>query len=125
MCSSILWMLALTGPNSTTWSQMRAMKRPSDVPPVVDSSVSMPAWLRIACASAALASAIRRHAGVETELSTTGGTSDGRFISKICDQVVEFGPVNASIHKIDEQIEIASLDVLKDVYRSTLEQLVR
>ncbi|HSC63500.1 MAG TPA: succinyl-diaminopimelate desuccinylase [Caldimonas sp.] len=75
--------------------------------------------------SAALASAIRRHAGVETELSTTGGTSDGRFISKICDQVVEFGPVNASIHKIDEHIEIASLDVLKDVYRSTLEQLVR
>ena len=39
MCSSILWMLALSGPNSTTCSQMRAMKRPSDVPPVVDSSV--------------------------------------------------------------------------------------
>jgi len=74
--------------------------------------------------SAALASAIRTHAGVETELSTTGGTSDGRFISKICDQVVEFGPVNASIHKIDEHVEIASLDVLKDVYRATLEQLV-
>ena len=66
-----------------------------------------------------------RHAGVETELSTTGGTSDGRFISRICDQVVEFGPVNASIHKIDEHVEIASLDVLKNVYRSTLEQLVR
>ena len=74
--------------------------------------------------SKALANAIRTHAGVETELSTTGGTSDGRFISRICDQVVEFGPVNASIHKIDEHIEIASLDVLKDVYRSTLEQLV-
>jgi len=73
--------------------------------------------------SAALAHAIRTHAGVETELSTTGGTSDGRFIAKICDQVVEFGPVNASIHKIDEHVEIASLDVLKDVYRSTLEQL--
>jgi succinyl-diaminopimelate desuccinylase len=75
--------------------------------------------------SEALANAIRTHAGVETELSTTGGTSDGRFIAKICDQVVEFGPVNASIHKIDEQIEIASLDVLKDVYRATLEQLIR
>jgi len=74
--------------------------------------------------SAALARAIRTHTGVETELSTTGGTSDGRFISRICDQVVEFGPVNASIHKIDEHIEIASLDVLKNVYRSTLEQLV-
>jgi len=74
--------------------------------------------------SAALAQAIRSHAGIETELSTTGGTSDGRFIARICDQVVEFGPVNASIHKIDEHIEIASLDVLKDVYRSTLEQLI-
>jgi succinyl-diaminopimelate desuccinylase len=42
--------------------------------------------------------------GLETELSTTGGTSDGRFIAKICPQVIEFGPVNASIHKIDEHI---------------------
>ena len=75
--------------------------------------------------SDALAVAIRRHAGVETGLSTSGGTSDGRFISRICKEVIEFGPVNASIHKIDEQIEIASLDVLKDVYRATLEQLVR
>ena len=47
-------MLALTGPNSTTWSQILEMKRPSDVPPVVDSSVSTPAWVRMACASAAL-----------------------------------------------------------------------
>jgi succinyl-diaminopimelate desuccinylase len=74
--------------------------------------------------SDALAHAIRAHAGVETELSTTGGTSDGRFIARICREVVEFGPVNASIHKIDERIEIASLDVLKDVYLATLEQLV-
>jgi succinyl-diaminopimelate desuccinylase len=74
--------------------------------------------------SDALARAIRDRAGVETELSTTGGTSDGRFISRICKEVVEFGPVNASIHKVDEHIEIASLDVLKAVYRSTLEQLV-
>jgi succinyl-diaminopimelate desuccinylase len=74
--------------------------------------------------SDALAEAIRRHAGVETGLSTSGGTSDGRFIARICREVIEFGPVNASIHKIDEQIEIASLDVLKDVYRATLEQLI-
>jgi succinyl-diaminopimelate desuccinylase len=74
--------------------------------------------------SDALAHAIRAHAGVETELSTTGGTSDGRFIARICREVVEFGPVNASIHKSDERIEIASLDVLKDVYLATLEQLV-
>ena len=75
--------------------------------------------------SEALARAIREHAGVETELSTTGGTSDGRFIAKICPKVVEFGPVNASIHKIDEHVDIASLDVIKNVYRATLEQLVR
>ncbi len=74
--------------------------------------------------SEALAQSIRSEAGVETELSTTGGTSDGRFISKICKEVVEFGPINASIHKIDEHVEIASLDVLKNVYRSTLEQLI-
>jgi succinyl-diaminopimelate desuccinylase len=71
-----------------------------------------------------LAAAIREHTGIETELSTTGGTSDGRFLSRICKDVVEFGPVNASIHKIDEHIEIASLDVLKNVYRATLERLV-
>jgi succinyl-diaminopimelate desuccinylase len=75
--------------------------------------------------SDALAQAIGDHCGVATELSTTGGTSDGRFISKICKEVIEFGPVNASIHKIDENIEIASLDVLKNVYCSTLERLIR
>jgi succinyl-diaminopimelate desuccinylase len=75
--------------------------------------------------SAALADAIREHTDVEAELSTTGGTSDGRFISRICREVIELGPVNASIHKIDECVEIASLDVLKDIYRATLERLVR
>ena len=74
--------------------------------------------------SDALAASIREHTGVVTELSTTGGTSDGRFISRICTQVVEFGPVNASIHKIDECVEVASIDVLKDVYRGALERLV-
>ncbi len=75
--------------------------------------------------SIALAAAIREHAGVETELSTTGGTSDGRFISRICREVVELGPVNASIHKIDECVDVASLDVLKNIYRGALERLVR
>ena len=73
----------------------------------------------------AVVAAIRDECGIEPEPSTGGGTSDGRFIARICDQVVEFGPVNASIHKIDEHVEIASLDALKNVYRSTLEQLVR
>jgi succinyl-diaminopimelate desuccinylase len=75
--------------------------------------------------SDALAQAIREQCGVATELSTSGGTSDGRFLSKICKQVVEFGPVNASIHKIDEHIDVASLDPLKNVYRATLEQLIQ
>jgi len=74
--------------------------------------------------SDALARAIRERTGVETKLSTTGGTSDGRFLAKLCAEVVELGPVNASIHKIDEHVAIADLDVLKDVYRATLEQLV-
>ena len=73
--------------------------------------------------STALTESIREHAGVETELSTTGGTSDGRFISRICREVVELGPVNASIHKIDECVDIASLDVLKNIYRGVLERL--
>ena len=71
-----------------------------------------------------LAGAIRERTGVATKLSTTGGTSDGRFLAKICAEVVELGPVNASIHKIDEHVAIADLDALKDVYRATLGQLV-
>ena len=74
--------------------------------------------------STALADAIRERTGVATELSTTGGTSDGRFISRICREVVELGPVNASIHKIDECVDVASLDVLKDIYRGALERLI-
>ena len=71
----------------------------------------------------ALQRSIREIAGVETELSTTGGTSDGRFISRICPQVVEFGPVNATIHKIDEHVTVADIEPLKDIYRRTLELL--
>jgi succinyl-diaminopimelate desuccinylase len=74
--------------------------------------------------SEAITQAIRSETGVTTELSTTGGTSDGRFISKICSQVVEFGPLNATIHKIDEHIEVATLDPLKNIYRKTLENLL-
>ncbi|MFZ9678338.1 MAG: succinyl-diaminopimelate desuccinylase [Quisquiliibacterium sp.] len=74
--------------------------------------------------SDALCGAIAQEVGVPTELSTTGGTSDGRFIASICPQVVEFGPPNASIHKIDEHIEIAALEPLKNIYRRTLESLL-
>ena len=68
--------------------------------------------------------AIREVAGVEAELSTTGGTSDGRFIADLCPQVIEIGPVNATIHKIDECVEIAALPKLSAVYRRILDQLL-
>jgi succinyl-diaminopimelate desuccinylase len=71
----------------------------------------------------ALRDAIGAETGIETELSTTGGTSDGRFISRICPQVIEFGPVNASIHKIDEHVRVADIEPLKNIYRRTLENL--
>jgi succinyl-diaminopimelate desuccinylase len=74
--------------------------------------------------SEALTDAIRAETGLTTELSTTGGTSDGRFIAKICPQVIEFGPLNASIHKIDEWVEVASLEPLKNIYRGVLERLL-
>ena len=70
-CSSTWWMLALTGPNSTT-----------------------------------------------------GGTSDARFIAKVCPQVVEFGPVNASIHQVDEHVAVADIEPLTAIYRRTLEALL-
>jgi succinyl-diaminopimelate desuccinylase len=72
----------------------------------------------------AISGAIQQVTGVATELSTTGGTSDGRFIAPICPQVVEFGPVNATIHKIDECVAVADIDPLKDIYRLTLERLL-
>lgn len=74
--------------------------------------------------SQALSDAISAETGLTTELSTTGGTSDGRFIAKICPQVVEFGPTNASIHKIDEHIAVEEIDPLKNIYRRTLENLL-
>ncbi|MDE2593291.1 MAG: succinyl-diaminopimelate desuccinylase [Burkholderiales bacterium] len=73
----------------------------------------------------AMAAAIKDVTGLDTELSTTGGTSDGRFIAQICPQVVEFGPVNASIHKIDEHVAVADIEPLKNIYRQTLERLLK
>lgn len=68
--------------------------------------------------------AIREETGINAELSTTGGTSDGRFIAEICPQVVEIGPVNATIHKIDECVEAAALPRLSAIYRRILEKLL-
>ncbi len=73
---------------------------------------------------AATRRAIRAVCGIETELSTDGGTSDGRFIAPTGAQVVEIGPPNATIHKIDEQVGVADLIVLTDVYERLLEELL-
>ncbi len=74
--------------------------------------------------SNAISEAISAETGITTELSTSGGTSDGRFIAQICPQVVEFGPTNASIHKIDEHIAVTEIEPLKNIYRRTLENLL-
>jgi len=71
----------------------------------------------------AVQQAIRAETALETELSTTGGTSDGRFIAQICPQVIELGPPNASIHKIDENVRLVDIEPLKNIYRRTLEHL--
>jgi len=72
--------------------------------------------------TAALSASIEAATGRRTQLSTTGGTSDGRFIASICPQVAECGPVNASIHQIDEHVAVADIEPLKDIYRGTLER---
>jgi succinyl-diaminopimelate desuccinylase len=68
--------------------------------------------------------AIREVTGVTPELSCTGGTSDGRFIADICDEVVELGPVNATIHKLNECVRVADLEPLSAIYRGMLDRLL-
>ena len=67
--------------------------------------------------------AIKAETGLDAVLSTSGGTSDGRFIAKICPQVIELGPPNASIHQINEHVRLADIEPLKNIYRRVLEQL--
>jgi succinyl-diaminopimelate desuccinylase len=69
-----------------------------------------------------ISSSITEVCGFKPNISTTGGTSDGRFIAKLCDQVVEFGPINESIHKINEHVDINTIDKLKDIYKLTLKK---
>ena len=73
----------------------------------------------------AVQQAIRDEVGLETTLSTTGGTSDGRFVADICPEVIEIGPSNATIHKIDECVAVADIEPLKNIYRRVLENLAR
>ncbi|MDP2142643.1 MAG: succinyl-diaminopimelate desuccinylase [Gallionella sp.] len=72
----------------------------------------------------AVAAAIKQVQGLDTELSTSGGTSDGRFIADICPQVIELGPLNATIHKINECVPVADLDALSEIYYLTLRKLL-
>jgi len=71
----------------------------------------------------AVRDAIRDETAIETQLSTTGGTSDGRFLAQICPQVIELGPPNATIHKINEYVAVADIEPLKNIYRRVLERL--
>ena len=72
----------------------------------------------------AVSAAIKQVAGIDTELSTSGGTSDGRFIADICPQVIELGPLNATIHKLNECVAVDDLDALSEIYYLTLVKLL-
>jgi succinyl-diaminopimelate desuccinylase len=73
---------------------------------------------------AATLAAIKEVTGVDVEVSTTGGTSDGRFIARICPEVVEFGPVNTSIHKLNEHVALDAVEPLRRIYERVLEKLL-
>jgi acetylornithine deacetylase/succinyl-diaminopimelate desuccinylase-like protein len=98
--SFTLWIERFTGPNSATSGHTSMMKRPSEVPPVQLTS------------------------GVTPDINCTGGTSDGRFIIDVCPEVAEFGPVNRSIHKVNEAVSIEEIEPLADVYRTAIEALL-
>ena len=68
--------------------------------------------------------AIREVSGIDTELSTSGGTSDGRFIAPTGAQVLELGPVNATIHQVDECVAVDALDTLAKIYQRILAKLL-
>jgi succinyl-diaminopimelate desuccinylase len=72
----------------------------------------------------ALRATIAEQTGVQAAVSTTGGTSDGRFIARWCREVVEFGPVNASIHKVDEHVLVADLPRLASIYAGLITRLL-
>ena len=73
----------------------------------------------------AASDAIRKVTGRMPDLSCTGGTSDGRFIADICPELVELGPVNATIHKLNERVLASDLEPLSDIYRGILERLLK
>ncbi|NCW74073.1 MAG: succinyl-diaminopimelate desuccinylase [Gammaproteobacteria bacterium] len=74
--------------------------------------------------TSATAKVIKAQTGIETDLSTGGGTSDGRFIAKLGCELIELGPINRSIHKIDEEVKIDDLPRLKDLYIGLMTELI-
>ncbi len=72
----------------------------------------------------AMIKAIQSNTNIEPELSTSGGTSDGRFIAEICTQVVEFGPCNATIHKLNENVEVKDIAPLSKIYQTAMKNLL-
>ena len=72
----------------------------------------------------AVGRAIKAVTGIETKISTTGGTSDGRFLADICPQVIEFGPTNATIHKVNECIRVDEIEPLRRIYQQILVNLL-
>ena len=73
---------------------------------------------------AAALAAINQATGLQAQLDPSGGTSDGRFIAQICPEIIEFGPINATIHKVDEHVAVADLISCCDIYRTIGEQLL-
>ena len=71
-----------------------------------------------------LSAAIQDVTGATPEVSTTGGTSDGRFVAEFCPEVVEFGPVNASIHKLNEHVDLSAIESLREIYQNLLRRLL-
>ena len=74
--------------------------------------------------SQAVSAAVQAECGITPELSTTGGTSDGRFIATLCSEVIEFGAINASAHKVDEWVPVEIIEPMKNIYRRVLESLL-
>jgi len=74
--------------------------------------------------TSATSKVIQAQTGIETNLSTGGGTSDGRFIAKLGCELIELGPINRSIHKIDEEVKIDDLPRLKDLYKGLMTELI-
>ncbi|MBW0454301.1 MAG: succinyl-diaminopimelate desuccinylase [Candidatus Kinetoplastibacterium crithidii] len=71
-----------------------------------------------------LSESIKEEVGITSKMSTSGGTSDGRFLTKVSKQIIEFGPCNETIHKVNECVKITDLEKLKNIYKKIIEKLL-